>query len=126
LPREPYFDSRIIHEPDSCAKLFLQDDICYPESEILLANNIVGKLEASSLQLHGELATLHEQLKAAQEGQKTAEVTLAKNEALVVQRVEIATKLLDDNLNAISSSVKAFTAEIFGKSPAALRNLYQS
>jgi hypothetical protein len=29
--------------------------------------------------------------------------------------VEIATKLLDDNLNVVSSSVKAFTAEIFGK-----------
>jgi hypothetical protein len=94
----------------------LQDDICYLESEILLANNKVGKLEAYNLELHSELATLREQLKVAQEGKKSIEPALAKNEALVLQRVEIATKLLDDNLNAISLSVKAFTSEIFGKS----------
>jgi hypothetical protein len=65
--------------------------------------------------MHSELASLCDKLKVAQDVQKATEAALAKNEDLVVQRVEIATKLLDDNLNAISTSVKAFTAEIFGK-----------
>jgi hypothetical protein len=39
--------------------------------------------------------------------------------------VEIGTKLLDDNLNAISSSVNAFTAEIFGKCAAPSRQNFE-
>jgi hypothetical protein len=58
--------------------------MCYLESEILLTDNKVGKLEASNLQMHSELASLHDQLKVAQDGQKAVEAALAKNEALVV------------------------------------------
>jgi hypothetical protein len=39
------------------SKLCLQDDILYLESEIMLANNKAGKIKASSLHLHSELAT---------------------------------------------------------------------
>jgi chromosome segregation ATPase len=106
---------------DNALNCVLQDDFCFLESEILLANNKVGKLEASNKHMHAELATLRNQLKTAQEAQKVAEDALAANEAQVVQMVEIATKLLEDNLNAISTSIKEFNVDIFGKSPVVLK-----
>jgi hypothetical protein len=81
----------------------------------LLVNNKIGKLDASNKQVYTELAAMRDQLKVVQEAQKTMEDALAANEKAMVERVQVATKLLNDNLNAIAASIKSLTVAVFRK-----------
>ena len=90
--------------------------MCLLESDLLLSRNKIQNLETSNKTLHAELATMREEIKWAKEARKAAEDTIRIMEEEHKTRLDIVSKSLNDNLDAIAKSINGLASDMFGKS----------